>query len=79
MITIAITGEAYAAIMGTLPEGAQVTPARRGEGGGFCITLDLQTINRLTELREAGECYSDVILRLAKASVSIPVVGGRGG
>jgi hypothetical protein len=38
---------------------------RLDEGGGFKITLDRDTLDRLTALRGPGESYSDVILRLA--------------
>jgi hypothetical protein len=39
--------------------------ARLDEGGGFKITLDRHTLDRLRALRGPGESYSDVILRLA--------------
>jgi hypothetical protein len=45
---------------------ANITPAV-GVCGGFCITIDLETIDRLTALRRVGESYSDVIMRLAEA------------
>jgi hypothetical protein len=40
---------------------------RLDEGGGFKITLDRHTLDRLAALRGPGESYGDVILRLAKA------------
>jgi hypothetical protein len=45
---------------------ANFTPAV-GVCGGFCITIDRETIDRLTALRRVGESYSDVIMRLAEA------------
>ena len=71
MITILITAAANAATGALLPKGAKASPAGPGEGGGFCITLDLETIDRLTALRRPGESYSDVILRLATASEAL--------
>jgi hypothetical protein len=73
MITILITAAANAAIGASLPKGAKASPAGPGEGGGFCLTLDLETIDRLTALRRSGESYSDVILRLATASEALPL------
>jgi hypothetical protein len=58
MITISIPGEAFAAIRAMLPKAAQVTPVRLGEGGGLCITLDLQTIDHLTAIRGTGESFT---------------------
>jgi hypothetical protein len=71
MITILITAAANAAIRDSLPKGAKASPAGHGEGGGFCLTLDLETIDRLTALRRPGESYSDVILRLAAAGEAL--------
>ena len=64
MVTISITAEAHAAIRSTLPKGVRAEP-QLDEGGGFKITLDRHTLDRLTALRGPGESYSDVILRLA--------------
>ena len=73
MITILITAAANAAIGASLPKGAKASPAGPGEGGGFCLTLDLETIERLTALSRPRESYSDVILRLATASEALPL------
>ena len=62
MITILITAAANAAIGASLPKGAKASPA--GICGGFCLTIDLETIDRLKALRRQSESYSDVILRL---------------
>ena len=60
MITISITAEAYMAITGHFPD-----PSQHDAQGGFAITLDRKTIDRLTALRAPGESYSDTIVRLA--------------
>ena len=54
MVTISITAEAHAAIRSTLPKGVRAEP-RLDEGGGFKITLDRHTLDRLTALRGPGE------------------------
>jgi hypothetical protein len=64
MVTISITAEACAAIRSTLPKGVRAR-SRLDEGGGFKITLDRHTLDRLKALRGPGESFSDVILRLA--------------
>jgi hypothetical protein len=64
MVTIHISTATKAAIKISLPKGTETTPA--GVCGGFCLNLDLETIDRLTNLRRAFESYSDVILRLAR-------------
>jgi predicted CopG family antitoxin len=66
MVTISITAEAYAAIRSTLPKGVRAEP-RLDEGGGFKITLDRHTLDRLAALRGPGESYSDVIVRLSSS------------
>jgi hypothetical protein len=65
MIMILITSAARAATAASLPKGAKATPA--GVCGGFCLTIDLETIDGLTALRRLGESYSDAIVRLAEA------------
>jgi hypothetical protein len=44
--------------------------ARPDERGGVRFLVDRRTLDRLTALRGRGESYSDVILRLAKASMT---------
>jgi hypothetical protein len=70
MITILITAAAIAAIAASLPKGTKATPA--GVCGGFCLTIDLETIDRETALRRPSENYSDVILRLAAGEALAP-------
>jgi hypothetical protein len=65
MIRLAITRAAYAAIQETLPESAALQPAEQNLTGKIFVLLDGQTANRLSALREQGEDFSDVILRLA--------------
>ena len=66
MVTISISAEALAAIAATLPDGREAE--RRPDGkGGYFITLPHGVVDRLSHLREAGQSYSDVILRLALA------------
>jgi hypothetical protein len=65
----------YAAIRSTLSKGVRAQP-RLDDGGGFKITLDRHTLDRLKALRESGESYSDVILRLAAERRA--AVAGRG-
>ncbi len=65
MVTISITGEAFAAIEATLPNGTQ-GEARPDGKGGYAIVLPHGVLNRLKAMRGAGESYSDVILRIAK-------------
>jgi hypothetical protein len=40
---------------------------RLDEGGGFKITLDRHTLDRLAALRGPGESYSDVIVRMSSS------------
>jgi hypothetical protein len=77
MITIHITAAANAEIKTFLPKGVESSPVQTGEGGGFCIRLDLETIDLLTDLRRAGESYSDVLLRLARTRNAIAPTSGR--
>ena len=55
MVTITISGEAYKAIRATLPKGAKPYPLQKDERGGFRITLERKTIDRLVSLRRPGE------------------------
>jgi predicted CopG family antitoxin len=70
MISISITAEAYQAIKATLPEAADSFPAQPDDRGLIRIWLDRPFVDRLGHMREPGESYSDVILRLAKAEGS---------
>jgi predicted CopG family antitoxin len=68
MVTISINAEAYEAILATLPKGERRPRTKLAADGGFRITLERAAVDRLAALRGPGESYSDVILRLAKAT-----------
>ena len=65
MIRIAITPAAYEAIIATLPEGAPLWPVQR-QGGQCLIHIEAAVLDRLRAMREPGEDYSDVIVRLTR-------------
>jgi hypothetical protein len=65
MIEITINAAAYKAVLTTLRDGLLVLPARRIATGDYLAHLDEKTVTRLAKMREPGESYSDVILRLA--------------
>jgi hypothetical protein len=67
MISIPITGEAYEALKSRNP-GMDQDQTSRGLTGQLRIWADRTFLDRLLELRHPGEGYSDVIMRLAKAS-----------
>ena len=63
MIGITISGKAYAAIAMTLPAGSgerETTP-----NSEYLVWLPRAVVEKLRALREPGETFSDVILRLA--------------
>lgn len=62
MVTIFVTGEAYAAIDGENPDPA----AYDRRSGGFPLVLAPKTLARLKAARGPGDSYSDVIMRLSK-------------
>lgn len=64
MVSIPITPEAFEAIRATLPQRA----AGRGPDGLIRIWLDRKLADEIGRLRGSGESYSEVILRVAKAS-----------
>jgi hypothetical protein len=67
MLRITITAAAFDAIAATLPSSVGVE-AQRAPNGDYFIWLDPRYVDRLRALRGPGESYSDVILRLAKAT-----------
>jgi hypothetical protein len=69
MVTISITRSALAAIAATL-SGGRAADTRPDGKGGFFITLPRDVLNRLKLLREPGESYSDVIVRLAESTAT---------
>jgi hypothetical protein len=68
VIEIAVTAEAYEAIVSTLDRDAVARRRIRNAKGEYLIHLDEKTVDRLTALRRPGESYSDVIVRLAELS-----------
>jgi predicted CopG family antitoxin len=64
MVTISITAEAFEAIRATLPATSTADPRPDGKGG-FHITLPRDVLDRLKLIRQPGESYSDVIVRMA--------------
>jgi hypothetical protein len=68
MIRIAIAAEAFEAIAATLPLGSVCYENATNERGERPIWLEPNMVARLRAMRGPGESYSDVILRLAKAS-----------
>jgi hypothetical protein len=65
MIGITITAEAYAAIKATLPADTQTWPTSPPDHGDVVIWPDQEMVDRLGAMSGPGDCYSDVILRLA--------------
>ena len=68
MVRIAISQAAFDAIAQTLALGSVGFENATNEKGERLIWLEPNVIDRLRSLRGPGESYSDVILRLAKAS-----------
>jgi hypothetical protein len=66
MIQIAITAAAFEAIADTLPLGSvgyEVEPNAKGER---LVWFERIAVDKLARMREPGESYSDVILRLVQ-------------
>ena len=75
MIRIAITPAAFDAIVATtLPIGNVGFEREPNAKGERMIWLDAAVVDQLTGLRQPGESYSDVIVRLADAEsrLSLP-------
>jgi hypothetical protein len=68
VVRIAISQAAFDAIAQTLALGSVGFENATNEKGERLIWLEPNVIDRLRSLRGPGESYSDVILRLAKAS-----------
>jgi hypothetical protein len=67
MIRIAITVEAFDPVAKTLPLGTVAYEPNVDAEGLRQIWLDPRALDRLDELRQPGESYNGVILKLAKA------------
>jgi hypothetical protein len=68
MIAITISGEAYAAIVPTLPPGSVPRDGNIADGE-FHVWLPEVVVARLRARRKNGETFSDVIMRLAAAEM----------
>jgi hypothetical protein len=66
MIASSITREAYEAIKSALPVDRDSWPPQSDGRGLIRIWLDRQYVDRLGQMRRAGESYSDVIMRLVE-------------
>jgi hypothetical protein len=65
MVRIAISQAAFEAIAKTLSLGSVGFENATNEKGERLIWLDRAVVDRLRAMRGPGECYSDVILRIA--------------
>ncbi|HXE26634.1 MAG TPA: hypothetical protein VN637_17265 [Roseiarcus sp.] len=65
MIGITISGKAYAAIADTLPARSAVEKEMAPDGE-YYVWLPRTAVKRLLAQREAGETFSEVILRLVE-------------
>ena len=68
MIAISVTPAAHQAVKSMLLGTSDASP-RPGPDGLVKIWLDRKFVARLGQMRGPGESYSDVILRLAEASL----------
>jgi hypothetical protein len=66
MIRIAITAEAFNAVSAMLPLGAVSFEREPDANGERLVWLAPNVFNCLRGLRDSGESYSDVILRLVE-------------
>jgi len=72
MVRIAITEAAYDAIATTLPLGSMGYEKQPSADGQVFIWLERRALDHLDALRQPGEGYSDVILRMAEIEASRP-------
>ena len=70
MIRIAISPAAYEAIATKLPLGSVGCEHAPNATGERLVWLEAAIVDRLSAMREPGEDYSDVILRLARLEAS---------
>jgi predicted CopG family antitoxin len=66
MTRIAITLEAYQALVATLPLGSVAYEPEPNAKGERVIWLEEVWLSKLNAMRKPGESYSDVILRLVE-------------
>jgi hypothetical protein len=65
MIRIALSDATYDAIASTLPKGSARWPMQR-DGGRCFIQVESAVVDRMRTMRQPGESYSAVILRLVE-------------
>jgi len=63
MIRIALSDATYDAIASTLPKGSARWPMQR-DGGQCFIQVEAAVVDRMRAMRQPGESYSEVFLRL---------------
>jgi hypothetical protein len=68
MIRIAVTEDAFDAIVATLPLGSVGCEREPNEKGERLIWLEERVVDKLGALRGPGESYSDAIQKLAAAN-----------
>ncbi len=66
MIGVTISGKAYAAIASTLPATRSIAETKVTPEREYSIWLPRDVVNRLRDLRQPGETFSSVILRLTE-------------
>lgn len=66
MIAITISGRAYATIVSTVPAIGSVAETKVAPDREYSVWLPRDVVNRLRDLRQPGETFSGVILRLAE-------------
>jgi hypothetical protein len=66
ILSCAFLSCAFAAIAATLALGTVAVEPERDEDGSVHIWLDPGVLAKLKALRGPGECYSDVIIRVAR-------------
>jgi hypothetical protein len=71
MIRIALSDEAYDTIASTLPKGSARWPMQR-DGAQCFIQVESAVVDRMRAMRQPGESYSAVILRLIEFGSADP-------
>ena len=71
MIRLVLTDGAYDAIASALPKGSARWPMQR-EGGQCFIQVKSAVVDCMRAMRQPGESYSDVILRLVRLEAKKP-------
>ncbi len=66
MIGITISGKAYTAIVSTLPATGSIAETKVAPDREYGVWLPRDVVSRLRDLRQPGESFSSVILRLAE-------------